>query len=83
MLDKHASLMEVGIQREVEAKVVDNMGSLDFLQEKRFCRMTNSPVTSSASCNCFVRDTTQVCETPDRSWYPEISILKPVITGAS
>lgn len=28
--------------------------------------MMSSPVTSSASCNCFVRDTTQVCET--RGW---------------
>ena len=28
MLDEYASLMEVGTQREVEAKVVDNIGSL-------------------------------------------------------
>ena len=28
MLDQHASLMEAGIEREGEAKVVDNIGSL-------------------------------------------------------
>lgn len=34
---------------------------LAFLQEKRWCRMMSSPVISSASFNCFVKDIIQVC----------------------
>lgn len=34
---------------------------LAFLQEKRWCKMMSSPVTSSASFNCFVKDIIQVC----------------------
>lgn len=32
------------------------------LQARRFFRTTSSPATSSASCSCSVRDTTQVRE---------------------
>lgn len=50
-----------GSSREGRAEGISNVWI--FLQEKRSCRMMSSPVTSSASCSCFVRDTTQVCET--------------------
>ena len=70
MLDQHASFLEVGKERAGPARIVDHVWSLDFLQEKRFSKMTSSRVTSSVSSSCFVRDTTQVRETPDSMTVP-------------
>lgn len=56
---------------------------LAFLQEKRWCRMMSSPVTSSASFSCFVKDTIQVCgqaasqqNQGGGDWWQKLSIIE-------
>lgn len=56
---------------------------LPFLQEKRWCRMMSSPVTSSASFSCSVKDTIQVCgqaasqkNQGDSKWWQKLLIVE-------